>query len=82
MVYSCTYGGLSETINGNLEISLENWDEHENFIVQLTSVDKKSDFYTTEIVDGKFTVYGEGRFYWIVYCNKKEVDSWFTTVIG
>jgi hypothetical protein len=72
MGYSCNYGGLSETTDGKLDISLERWEEHENFIVQITSVDKKSDFYTSEVVNGKFTVYGEGRFYWIVYCNKKE----------
>lgn len=77
---SCYYGDKGETVDGKLDISLYNWEEHEKFIVQITPIGNANSFYTTEVVDGNFTVYGEGKFYWIVHCSKRYKEEEYSTL--
>lgn len=67
------YGGLESTKDGKSEIFLKDWEDFTHFTIQITPVDKYSNFYTSEFVKGKFTVYGDGKFYWNANCALKKV---------
>ncbi len=66
------YKGKAYTVNGEVTILLHDCKDYDNFNVQITGINSYSTFYTTEVTNGEFTVYGEGEFYYIVYCEKKE----------
>jgi hypothetical protein len=76
------YKGTGETIKGKCEITLHNQEYYENFNFQITPIGAHEDFYTTEVKDGKFVIYGEGKFYWFVSCETKRDDSTFYSEWG
>ena len=69
------YRGLETTKDGKLEMSLKDWEEFTHFTIQITPVNSLSNFYTSEFDKGKFTVFGEGKFYWNVHCILKPIDD-------
>ena len=76
------YRGKGEIENGtNVTINLPYYVSAlaNNFTIQVTPIynGNKSipNYCVSEIIDNKFTVYGEnGKFYWIVYGSRSEID--------
>lgn len=58
-------------------ITLHDYEYYDNFTVQVTPIDRYSIFYVTEVIDGKFRVYGEGKFYYLVCCEQKSDDTYY-----
>ena len=69
------YGGLEITKEGKVEIALKDWEEFTHFTIQITPVDRFSNFYTNEFNKGRFIVYGDGKFYWNVHFTLKPIDD-------
>jgi hypothetical protein len=76
------YRGKASITNGaNVEIELPEYAKHigKNFTIQLTEIysgpeSTENKLKTTEVVDGKFTVYGSnGSFYWLVHAERNEI---------
>ena len=77
------YRGKGEIINNkSLEIELPEYVKYisDNFTVQITKIFTDLDSFgkpleTSEVVDGKFTVYGSNCcFYWLVYALRKTIE--------
>jgi hypothetical protein len=71
------YKGKAHTINGEVTITLHDCEDYDQFSVQITAINSPSDFYTTEVINGEFTVYGEGEFYYLVYCEEKNDGTFY-----
>ena len=75
-------GKASITNNNSVEIELPEYVKYisDNFTVQLTKIFTDLDSFgkfleTSEVVDGKFTVYGQNSsFYWLVHALRKTIE--------
>ena len=70
------YRGKSEITNDeSVEIVLPEYTKtFSDFTVQITPILSRNDIYVSEVVDGKFTVYGEnGKFFWMVNALRNSI---------
>lgn len=71
------YKGKAHTVKGEVTITLHDCENYDQFSVQITAINSPADFYTTEVINGEFTVYGEGEFYYLVYCDEKNDGTFY-----
>ena len=70
------YRGKSEITNDeSVEIVLPEYTKtFSEFTVQITPILSRNDIYVSEVVDGKFTVYGKnGKFFWMVNALRNSI---------
>ena len=71
------YRGKAEIKNNqtHIVITLNDYKLYNNFTIQVTPIDKYSNFYVTEVENGKFKVYGQGKFYYLVYSDYEDNED-------